>query len=60
MSDYIFDQSELGNQEFKSSAAIMDFLAKEGFSVESGIAGLPTAFRAVWEKGTGGPSIGFL
>ncbi len=60
MSDYIFDQSELGNQEFKSSAAIMQFLEEEGFSIEKGIAGLPTAFRAMWERGHGGPSIGFL
>ena len=60
ISDYIFDQAELGNREFRSAAALMGFLEKEGFRVENGIAGLPTAFRAVWKKGDGGPSVGFL
>ena len=31
-----------------------------GFQVEKGIAGLPTAFRAVYEQGQGGPSFGLL
>ena len=60
LSDYIFDQCELGNQEYHSSAAIVKFLQAHGFRAEMGIAGLPTAFRAVWEKGKGGPSIGLL
>jgi len=60
LSDYIFDCAELGNNEFKSSAAIENYLQENGFTVEHGIATLPTAFRATWEKGNGGPSIGFL
>ncbi len=60
LSDYIFDCGELGNQEFKSSAAIVKLLESRGFTVETGIAGLPTAFRATWEKGSGGPSMGLL
>lgn len=60
LSDYIFDCCELGNQEVKSSAAVAKLLESNGFAVEMGIAGLPTAFRAVWEKGSGGPSVGLL
>ena len=60
LADEIFDYCELGNKEFKSSSAIIGFLSEHGFSVEKGIAGLPTAFRAVWQRGNGGPSIGFL
>lgn len=60
LSDYIFDQSEYGNQEYNSSSAIIEFLQSEGFSIEKGIADLPTAFRATWSKGCGGPAIGFL
>ena len=37
-----------------------DYLEKMGFQVEKGIAGLPTAFRAVYEQGQGGPSFGLL
>ena len=32
----------------------------KGFTVESGVAGVETAFRAVWENGKGGPNIGLL
>lgn len=35
-------------------------LAQDGFQVEAGAGGLPTAFRAVYQQGQGGPSIGLL
>ena len=60
LSDYIFDCAELGNKEFKSCAAIENYLQEYGFCIEHGIATLPTAFRATWKKGSGGPSIGLL
>lgn len=40
--------------------SLTDYLEKKGFQIERGIAGLPTAFRAVYEQGKGGPSFGFL
>ena len=57
MSDEIFDHPELGLEEFFASAKICEYLEKAGFAVERGIADIATAFRAVWENGTGGPSI---
>lgn len=58
--DYIFQNPELGFQEYKSSAALKAFLENHGFTVEMGAAGLETAFRAE-KKGNGeGPTIGFL
>ena len=60
MSDEIFDHPELGLEEFFASAKICEYLEKAGFAVEHGIADIATAFRAVWENGTGGPSIGLL
>lgn len=60
MADQIYDFSEPGMEEVKSSARLAEYLKKQGFEVEMGIAGLPTAFRAVYEQGHGGPSFGFL
>lgn len=60
MADDIFDHPELGNQEYRASKLLRDFLEEHGFRVESGVGGLETAFRAVYEQGSGGPSIGLL
>lgn len=56
---YIHDNPELCFEEFKSSKAISDFLAGHGFQVETGIADLPTAFRAVKDSGKPGPTVGY-
>ena len=47
-------------EEVKSSALLTEYLTAHGFDVETGIAGLPTAFRAVYTQEEGGPSFGFL
>ncbi len=60
MSDFIFDHPETGLQEVQACALLCDFLARQGFAVERGYAGLPTAFRAVHQVGEGGPRIGLL
>lgn len=60
MADKIYDLAEPGMEEFQSSKLLADYLQNHGFTVEMGIAGLPTAFRAVYEQGEGGPSFGFL
>ena len=51
MVDTVFSYSELGYQEFHSSAYLSDVLEKNGFKVERGIAGIPTAFMATWGEG---------
>ena len=58
LSDEIWQYAELGLHEYRSAAALEGFLKKHGFDVESGIAGMPTAFVATWGKGE--PTIGFL
>lgn len=60
MSDRIFDFSEISGEEYQSSALLEDYLEAHGFCVERGIAGLPTAFRAVYRNGEGGLKIGLL
>ena len=58
LSDAIWSYAELGMQEFRSAKTLVNFLAAEGFNVETGVAGMPTAFVANW--GAGKPVIGFL
>jgi aminobenzoyl-glutamate utilization protein B len=58
ISDAIWNYAELGMQEFKSSAILIKTLEDEGFSVEKGVAGIPTCFVASW--GSGSPVIGIL
>lgn len=53
---FIWEHPELSMQEFESSKALMDLLEKYGFSVESNVAGMPTAFIATY--GEGKPVIG--
>ena len=60
LSDDIFDHPEVGYEEYRASGLLCDLLEREGFAVERGIAGIPTAFRAVYENGVGGPSMGLL
>lgn len=50
---YIFDHPELGFNEYLSSKRLQEYLAAHGFAVEAGVAGMPTAFRAVRSNGEG-------
>ena len=60
MADTIFDHPEPGFQEVFASGLLADCLREHGFTVETGIADIETAFRAEYQIGTGGPSIGLL
>src|SRR5215475_8209770 len=51
MVDSVFSFGELGFQEFETSKYLTGILEKEGFKVERGIAGIPTAFVATWGHG---------
>jgi aminobenzoyl-glutamate utilization protein B len=51
MVDTVFSFGELGFQEFETSKYLSGMLEKEGFKVERGIAGIPTAFVATWGQG---------
>ena len=57
-SDQIWNYAETKFQETRSSETLCSLLAQEGFDVETGIAGLPTAFVASF--GSGAPVIAFL
>ncbi len=53
LSDSIWGFAELGYQEVRSSSLLIDALERQGFTVEKGVAGIPTAFIASYSEGNG-------
>ena len=60
MADNIFDNPEYDGKEYEASALISGELERNGFTVERGIGGFETGFRAVYTVGEGGASIGLV
>lgn len=54
----IWEFAEVGYQENQSSTLLQDSLTAEGFTIEAGVANIPTAFVANY--GSGGPVIAIL
>src|SRR5437667_10614650 len=59
LSHQIHAHPGLGYEEVKACAWLADFLARKGFKVETGVAGVATAFRATIETGAG-PTVAIL
>ncbi|MEL7118844.1 MAG: amidohydrolase [Bacteroidota bacterium] len=51
MVDKVFSFSELGFQEVETSKYLTDILEENGFEIEHGISGVPTAWWAKWGSG---------
>jgi amidohydrolase len=58
IADELYRFPETGLEEYSSMSLLTGILEREGFLLERGIAGLPTAFRASF--GEGGPAIAIL
>lgn len=58
MGRQIWEFAELGYKENRSSALLQEELKKQGFKLETGIGGAPTAFTATW--GSGKPVIAIM
>jgi aminobenzoyl-glutamate utilization protein B len=58
ISKKIWGFAEVGYKEKQSSALLQETLKKSGFSVEAGVADIPTAFVATY--GSGSPVIGIM
>ncbi|MGE0360009.1 MAG: peptidase dimerization domain-containing protein [Vicinamibacterales bacterium] len=57
MNDMVFSFGEIGFQEFETQRYLGKLLRDNGFTVEDGVAGIPTAWVAKW--GSGKPVIAF-
>ena len=51
MVDKVFSFAELGFQEVETSKYLTDILKENGFEIEYGISGIPTAWMARWGNG---------
>jgi aminobenzoyl-glutamate utilization protein B len=51
MVDSVFSFSELGFQEFETQRYLTGILKENGFTVETGVAGIPSAWVARWGSG---------
>lgn len=60
LSEYIYDNPELGYEEYKSAEAHVDLLKKHEFTVEEKYLEIDTAFKAVYEGEKEGPTIAYL
>ncbi|MDD6347177.1 MAG: M20 family metallopeptidase [Lachnospiraceae bacterium] len=60
ISDYIYDNPELGHEEFKACDLLCRTLEDNGFDVVRGAADIPTAFSAELKGRPGGPVIAFV
>lgn len=60
MADQIHDDPEYDGEEYHAAALLEDYLEQNGFAMERGLGQWPTAFRATWSQGEGGPRIGLL
>jgi aminobenzoyl-glutamate utilization protein B len=58
LSDRVWAYAETALREHKSAAALADHAEQQGFKVERGVAGMPTAFVATY--GSGRPVIGVM
>ena len=58
MSNSLWEYSEIALKEIKSAELLSNALEKNGFKVERGVAGMPSAFVATY--GAGNPVIGIL
>ena len=57
---YIHENPEIGYEEHKACEILTSELEKNGFKLTRGVAGLPTAFKAVLKGKAEGPTVGIL
>lgn len=55
--DSTFSFQEIGYQEVQTQKYLTGILRKHGFEIQSNIAGIPTAWVAVWRHGSGKPTV---
>jgi amidohydrolase len=60
MSDDISTHPEIGFEEKRSVQILTDYLRQHDFDVQTGVAGLPTAFVARYKRNNGAPTVGVI
>lgn len=60
ISKYLYDNPELGDEEYKAVKLLTEYFSKNGFAVEESIYGLNTTFRSVYDSGKEGAHIAYF
>ncbi|MCU1558175.1 MAG: amidohydrolase [Microbacteriaceae bacterium] len=60
ISRFLHENPELGFHEEKAVAMLTEWLSDAGFTIETGIAGMPTAFTAIVGGESAGPTVAYL
>ena len=60
LSDYLWHHPEYSFHEFKACKAMSELLRKYGFQVETGVGGIETSVKAVYDSGKPGLNVGFV
>lgn len=60
ISKYLYENPELGDEEFQAVKLLTEYFSKNGFAVENSIYGLSTTFRAVYDSRKEGANIAFF
>ena len=60
ISGFIYENPELGSEEFKAAELLTGELERQGFTVERGIMGMPTAFSATYKGRGSGPRVAVI
>lgn len=55
----LYENPEIGNEEFESMKLLVDYLDKAGFETQSGYV-VPTGFIGTYDSGKPGPTIAFM
>lgn len=60
INQFMYDNPELGDEEFQAVEKLTRLLQDFDFTLETGVADRTTAFRAVYDSGKPGPTVAFL
>ena len=60
MSQQLYDNPELGDEEYESMKLLVNYLRSHQFDVETGLVDRPTSFRAEFKGEKNGPTVAFL
>lgn len=60
LSDYIYDHPEMGNEEYEAVRVLTKLLRENNFYIEQPFCGLETAFKATFDSGKPGLTVGYL
>lgn len=60
ISHELYNNPEIGHEEFASSKLLVEHLKKHGFQVETGLVNRPTSFRAEFKSDKPGPTIAYM